>query len=110
MDARAALGAAMRAFHEQWDLLVLPTMKLTAFAVGLNAPLGADGQPDYGWNVLCYQFNLTSQPAASIPCGLTSAGLPVGLQVVGPMHDDLGVLAACAAYERARGPLPLPPR
>ena len=110
MDARAALGVAMRTFHEQWDLLVLPTMKLTAFAVGQNAPLGADGQPDYAWNALCYQFNLTSQPAASIPCGLTSAGLPVGLQVVGPMHDDLGVLAACAAYERARGPLPLPPR
>ncbi len=108
MDERGRLGAAMRAFHEQWDYLVLPTMKLTAFAVGQNAPLGADGQPDFSWNALCYQFNLTGQPAASIPCGLTAEGLPVGLQVVGQMHDDLGVLAACAAYERARGPLPLP--
>jgi aspartyl-tRNA(Asn)/glutamyl-tRNA(Gln) amidotransferase subunit A len=43
---------------------------------------------------------MTQQPAASVPCGWTSAGLPIGLQVVGPRHADDRVLAACAAYEQ----------
>ncbi|HEY8697926.1 MAG TPA: amidase family protein [Rhizomicrobium sp.] len=46
-----------------------------------------------------FPFNLTQQPAASIPCGFTGDGLPVGLQIVGRMFDDAGVLAVAAAYE-----------
>jgi len=104
MDARAALGAKMRAFHTQWDLLVLPVMRSTAFAVGANGPRDPDGTVRHDWSPFCYNFNLTGQPAASLPCGFTAAGLPVGLQVVGPMHDDIGVLAACHALEAAVSP------
>jgi len=52
---------------------------------------------------------MTQQPAVTMPCGLTSAGLPVGLQLVGPRHADALVLRAAQAYEQARGPWPQPP-
>ena len=61
------------------------------------------------WTPFSYPFNLTQQPAASVPCGLTSAGLPIGLQFVGPRYGDAAVLAAAKAYQDARAPLPAPP-
>jgi aspartyl-tRNA(Asn)/glutamyl-tRNA(Gln) amidotransferase subunit A len=109
LDARAALGARMREFHRNWDFLVLPTMPGTAFDVGMNAPRLPDGSFKRDWSPFCYNFNLTQQPAASLPCGFTSAGLPVGLQIVGRMHDDLGVLGACHALEAAVSPMTFPP-
>jgi aspartyl-tRNA(Asn)/glutamyl-tRNA(Gln) amidotransferase subunit A len=109
LDARAEFGAKMRAFHEQYDFLVLPTMRGTAFAVGANGPRNPDGSVRMDWSPFCYLFNLTQQPAASLPCGFTSAGLPVGLQVVGAMHDDVGVLGACHALEAAIGAARLAP-
>jgi aspartyl-tRNA(Asn)/glutamyl-tRNA(Gln) amidotransferase subunit A len=60
-----------------------------------------------GWTPFSYPFNLTQQPACSIPCGLTSAGLPIGLQLVGPMFGDALVLRAARAYETAQ-PIPRP--
>ncbi|HLL18638.1 MAG TPA: amidase family protein, partial [Rubrivivax sp.] len=57
-------------------------------------------------------FNMSEQPAISVPCGHTTAGLPIGLQIVGRRHDDLGVLRLAAAWERLRPPLlpwPQPP-
>jgi aspartyl-tRNA(Asn)/glutamyl-tRNA(Gln) amidotransferase subunit A len=51
---------------------------------------------------------MTQQPAASVPCGLTAAGLPIGLQIVGPRHADALVLRAARAYERSVGRSPLP--
>jgi aspartyl-tRNA(Asn)/glutamyl-tRNA(Gln) amidotransferase subunit A len=53
------------------------------------------------WTPFTVPFNLTQQPAASVPCGFASDGLPVGLQIVGKMYDDAGVLAASFAYEMA---------
>jgi aspartyl-tRNA(Asn)/glutamyl-tRNA(Gln) amidotransferase subunit A len=53
------------------------------------------------WTPFSFPFNLTQQPAASVPCGYASNGLPVGLQIVGRMFDDQGVLAASYAYETA---------
>ncbi len=109
LDARAAFGVQMRRFHETWDLLVLPTMRGTAFPVGQNGPTLPDGTISRVWSPFCYLFNLSQQPAASLPCGFTSAGLPVGLQIVGRMHDDLGVLAACHALEDFVSPRSFPP-
>ena len=60
-----------------------------------------------GWTPFSYPFNLTQQPAITIPCGLTSDGLPIGMQLVGPMFDDALVLRAARAYEQAR-PIPRP--
>ena len=53
------------------------------------------------WTPFSYPFNLTQQPAASVPCGFTKAGLPAGLHVVGRMFDDRTVLRVCAAFEAA---------
>ena len=60
-----------------------------------------------GWTPFSYPFNLTQQPACSIPCGLTSDGLPIGLQIAGPMFGDALVLRAARAYESAC-PIPRP--
>ena len=61
-----------------------------------------------GFTPFSYPFNLTQQPAITVPCGLTSGGLPIGLQLVGPMFADALVLRAAHAYERLH-PAPRPP-
>jgi aspartyl-tRNA(Asn)/glutamyl-tRNA(Gln) amidotransferase subunit A len=86
---------------EGYDFLLTPSLATTAFDVGQVSPLDDDGKAWLQWTPFSFPFNLTQQPAASVPCGFSSAGLPVGLQIVGRMFDDAGVLAACAAYERA---------
>lgn len=99
---RMALGQAMGAFHDTYDLLLTPTLPIPAFTAGQEVP---DGWPDprwMSWTPFTYPFNMTQQPAATLPCGFTSAGLPVGLQVVGKRHDDAKVLAACQAFATAR--------
>ena len=63
-----------------------------------------DGNAWLGWTPFSYPFNLTQQPAASINCGFTAAGLPVGLQIAGRMYDDAGVLAAAHAVECRSAP------
>jgi aspartyl-tRNA(Asn)/glutamyl-tRNA(Gln) amidotransferase subunit A len=99
---RAALGATMGEFHEHYDLLVTPTMPIAAFEAGVEVPPGSPSPRWTSWTPFTYPFNLTQQPAASVPCGFTSAGLPVGLQVVGPRFADARVLTACRAFEEAR--------
>ena len=55
------------------------------------------------WTPFSYPFNLTQQPAASVPCGFTKSGLPAGLHIIGRMFDDRAVLRAAYAYENAAG-------
>ena len=99
--ARGAYGSTLRQFMEKFDFLITPSTATTAFDVGLLSPLDDDGRAWMQWTPFSFPFNLTQQPAASINCGFTSEGLPVGLQIVGRMFDDAGVLAASAAYEAA---------
>jgi aspartyl-tRNA(Asn)/glutamyl-tRNA(Gln) amidotransferase subunit A len=99
---RMRLGVRMGRFHQAHDLLVTPTLPLPAFTAGLEAPEGSPSPRWTGWTPFTYPFNLTQQPAATVPCGFTDAGLPVGLQVVGPRHADALVLRACKAYQDAR--------
>jgi aspartyl-tRNA(Asn)/glutamyl-tRNA(Gln) amidotransferase subunit A len=99
--ARGAIGSKLRVFMENYDFIVTPSVATTAFGVGLLAPQGKDGRAWIDWTPFSYPFNLTQQPAASINCGFSKDGLPVGLQIVGKMFDDAGVLAASAAYEAA---------
>jgi aspartyl-tRNA(Asn)/glutamyl-tRNA(Gln) amidotransferase subunit A len=99
--ARGAYGSAMRQFMTRYDFLLTPSVATAAFDTGQISPLGDDGKAWMQWTPFSFPFNLTQQPAASIPCGFTSDGLPVGLQIVGRMFDDTGVLAAAAAYELA---------
>ena len=101
MQARDALGLRMSEFHASWDLLVTPTLPIPAFEAGADVPAGSS-DPDWtSWTPFTFPFNLTQQPAGTVPCGFTSAGLPVGLQVVGPRYRDALVLRAMAAYEAA---------
>ncbi|MBN9558084.1 MAG: amidase [Alphaproteobacteria bacterium] len=99
--ARGVYGSRMRVFMENYDFLVTPTVATTAFDVGQLSPRDGDGKPWMTWTPFTSPFNLTQQPAASVPCGFASNGLPVGLQIVGRMFDDTGVLAASYAYEQA---------
>jgi aspartyl-tRNA(Asn)/glutamyl-tRNA(Gln) amidotransferase subunit A len=99
--ARGAYGSRLRQFMERYDLIVTPSTATTAFDTGQLSPMGEDGRAWMQWTPFSFPFNLTQQPAASINCGFTSDGLPVGLQIVGKMFDDAGVLAASAAYEAA---------
>jgi aspartyl-tRNA(Asn)/glutamyl-tRNA(Gln) amidotransferase subunit A len=108
MAVRMALGLRMGRFHETYDLLLTPSIPIPAFEAGLETPAGAPSPRWTGWTPFTYPFNLTQQPAASIPCGRTSDGLPIGLQIVGARHADAKVLAASHAFEQAAG-VPAPP-
>jgi aspartyl-tRNA(Asn)/glutamyl-tRNA(Gln) amidotransferase subunit A len=100
--ARSDFGARMKAIHKKYDLLVLPTMPQVAFDVGLDYPGEQDGSWKANWTPFTFPFNLTGQPACSIPCGISSEGLPVGMQIVGPVRGELAVLQAARAYESAK--------
>jgi len=100
LEARAALVARMAAFHEHYDVLVSPMLPITAFAAGHNVPPGSGMDEWTQWTPFTYPFNLTQQPAASVPCGLAN-GLPVGLHVVAARFADEKVLRVCRAYADA---------
>jgi aspartyl-tRNA(Asn)/glutamyl-tRNA(Gln) amidotransferase subunit A len=108
LDARAGLLLQIERGLAGYDLLLCPSLPCTAFALGEDQPATVAGRAydDLGWTQFCYPFNLTGQPACSVPCGLHD-GLPVGLQIVGRRLQDALVLRAAAAYE-ARHPFPLP--
>jgi aspartyl-tRNA(Asn)/glutamyl-tRNA(Gln) amidotransferase subunit A len=98
---RGALGTTMRLFMENYDVLVTPTLPVPAFEAGQLQPASTDKSGKWvNWTPFTYPFNLTQQPAASVPCGFTKAGLPAGLHVIGRMFDDRTVLKVSAAYER----------
>jgi aspartyl-tRNA(Asn)/glutamyl-tRNA(Gln) amidotransferase subunit A len=99
---RVTLGQHMKRFHETYDLLVMPTLPIPAFDAGLDYPSKDSYARWADWTPFTYPFNLTQQPACSVPCGFTSDGLPVGLQIVGPMFEDALVLRAARAFESAR--------
>ncbi len=98
---RDQLAIAMSRFHEKWDLLLTPAMPIVAFDAGREVPDGSADPRWPGWTPFTYPFNLTQQPAATVPCGFTAGGLPAGLQIVGPRHADALVLRAAHAYEQA---------
>ncbi len=93
-----------RALFDQYDLLLTPTVACPPLPIGVDTVTEIAGRPVsfYGWIPFTYPFNLTGQPAASVPAGFTKSGLPVGLQIVGRRLDDATVLRASAAFERAR--------
>ncbi|MDD5287943.1 MAG: amidase [Dehalococcoidales bacterium] len=94
----------MRGFFEKYDLLLTPTLAVPAFDVPYYGPKEINGQkvPPMAWMPFTYPFNITGQPAASVPCGFTDDGLPIGLQIIGRKYDEASVLRAAAAFEKAR--------
>jgi aspartyl-tRNA(Asn)/glutamyl-tRNA(Gln) amidotransferase subunit A len=108
LHRRGALGIEMNRFHQSYDLLLTPTLPLTAFEVGRNVADIVKEKQWADWTPFSYPFNLTQQPAATVPCGLSAEGLPVGLQIVGPRYADARVLRAARAFE-ALQPFATPP-
>jgi aspartyl-tRNA(Asn)/glutamyl-tRNA(Gln) amidotransferase subunit A len=105
LQQRNAYYTGMRQFMDlqRFDLLLTPTLPVTAFTAGLDEPDGwqrATLAP-LDWTPFTFPFNLTGQPAATVPCGFDRMGLPVGLQIVGRWRDDSTVLRAAAAFESA---------
>ena len=100
--ARVELGNAMARFHETYDLLLTPQMPLEAFEAGRNVPEGRDMDEWVDWSPFTYPFNLTMQPACSVPCGLGTARMPVAFQLVGRHWQDALVLRVARAYEKVK--------
>lgn len=96
---RMAAVAGMADLMATCDLLLTPTTACLPFPVDLDGPKQIDGQPvaDDAWTPAAFPMNLTGQPAASVPAGLSVEGLPIGLQIVGRHLDDALVLATVAA-------------
>jgi aspartyl-tRNA(Asn)/glutamyl-tRNA(Gln) amidotransferase subunit A len=94
----------LRAFMANYDVLLTPTLPIAGFAAGADRPADrpATEISPLGWTPYTYPFNLTGQPAASVPCGFTADGLPIGLQIVGRWRDDVAVLRAARTFEQAR--------
>ncbi len=100
---RFDLGMHMRLFHQNYDLLLTPALAVAAFDVGRLHPADRRRVGYWlEWTPFSYPFNLTQQPACSIPCGFTPEGLPVGLQIVADNFREDLVLRAAAAYQAAR--------
>ncbi|MEA2832760.1 MAG: aspartyl-tRNA(Asn)/glutamyl-tRNA(Gln) amidotransferase subunit, partial [Methylobacteriaceae bacterium] len=99
---RANVALAMTRFYETHDLLLTPQMPVPALLAGDDVPPDSAMTHWLDWSPFTYPFNITQQPAASVPCGLTREGLPIGLQIVGPPREDARVLAAARAFENAR--------
>ncbi|MBW2049431.1 MAG: amidase [Deltaproteobacteria bacterium] len=102
-EVRTRLNRVLWEYFDGFDLLLTPTMPTVAFAAKGPPPAEIDGHPIplLGAVAFTYPFNLSGHPAATIRAGLTESGLPVGLQIVGPMHGDDLVLRAARAYERS---------
>ena len=110
--ARAALYYRVAAFFETYDLLVTPAAILAPFDVDIRYidRLGEHKFANfYEWYTICYAITLTSCPALALPGGFTAAGLPVGLQIVGPPRGEAPLLAAGALLEQVLGLAPLLP-
>jgi len=96
---RGALGSHMRQFMQRFDLILTPSTAVPAFKAlpAGHSPMNSEAM--LGWTPFSYPFNLSQQPAISLPCGLTTDGLPMGVQLVGPMFGDAMVLRAAKALQ-----------
>ena len=98
------LRGQMEIFFEHYDLLMTPTLAVPAFPVGQRPGVigGQEVVPFWGYTPFTFPFNMTMQPAASVPCGFSSEGLPIGLHIIGRRGEEATVLRASAAFEQAR--------
>lgn len=103
-ERKMAYVAGINRWFQDWDFLLTPAVSVAAFPAERLMP---EHWPQHAWDWVSwaefsYPFNMSWNPAASVPCGFTNDGLPVGLQIVGRRFDDLGVLQAAAAFEQAQ--------
>ncbi|MGL6112545.1 MAG: amidase, partial [Rubrivivax sp.] len=106
-----AMREAAIAACQPYDFVLSPVSPVPSYAAEWASPTN-DPQRPFEHIAFTLPFNMSEQPSASINCGYTAAGLPIGLQITGHRHDDLGVLQVARAYERlrpAQRPWPRPP-
>jgi len=104
-EARWALTSRFEAsFRDEFELFLMPSVAVLPFTAGLEVPEGSGMQDWMDWTPFSYPFNLTRQPAASLPCGFSEEGLPIGCQLVGARFNDRAVLRASRAYLAAHPP------
>jgi aspartyl-tRNA(Asn)/glutamyl-tRNA(Gln) amidotransferase subunit A len=96
---RGTLGSLMRQFMTRYDVLITPSVAIPAFEARLAGSGEMNAESMLGWTPYSYPFNLTQQPAITVPCGLSKDGLPLGIQFVGRMFDDAMVLRVARAFE-----------
>ena len=98
------LGRRMEEFFDGFDLLITPTMAVPAFPIGQRPSVigGRKVEPFWGFLPFTYLINITGQTAASIPCGYSADGMPIGLHIIGPRGSEAKVLQASAAFEQAQ--------
>ena len=101
---RSAIFDKIQRVFATYDVLLCPTVAVPPFEVGIEGPTQIAGRPvdRRTWIAMTPLFNLTGQPAATVPCGFTTEGLPIGLQIVGRRFDEATVLRASAAFEAIR--------
>ena len=98
---RRELAVAWNGFFDKYDFLLTPMLAIQPFAVLKNMPELPDGQPNRKWSPYSSVFNLTRHPAASVPCGISREGLPIGLQIAAGHFKDAAILRAAARYTEA---------
>ncbi len=99
---RTAYYHRVRTFMETYEFMIMPVNQVPPFDVGIEYPTEINGvhmETYIDWMKSCYYISATGHPAASVPCGFTPEGLPVGVQIVGRHHDDFGVLQLASAFE-----------
>jgi aspartyl-tRNA(Asn)/glutamyl-tRNA(Gln) amidotransferase subunit A len=101
LQERRKLIAALGRLHQHFDVLLTATVPIPPFSAGLEVPEGWPDERWWSWATLTFPFNITGQPALSVPCGFTEGGLPVGAQFVGARFREDEVLRAAHAYQRA---------
>ncbi len=101
--ARRDLTATMAKVHTRHDVLITPTVCVAPFTAGRDNPEDWDRRLPDRWSAMTFLFDLTGQPAISVPCGFTDDGRPVGLQIVGPRSGDALVLRVARAFEATHG-------
>ncbi|MDZ7851765.1 MAG: amidase [Halomonas sp.] len=101
LTERARLTERLEHFNQRYHLLMTPSVTIPPFALNHNVPPGSGMHDWEEWAGFSYPFNLSQQPAASVPCGFTDDGLPVGFQLAGGKHDDVRVLRVCHAFMTA---------
>jgi aspartyl-tRNA(Asn)/glutamyl-tRNA(Gln) amidotransferase subunit A len=100
---RKAVTNKLWRFMTRYDLLLTPTLAVPPFQLHVQGPEKIDGNivPPFKWLAFTFPFNLTGQPAATVPAGFSKDGLPIGLQIVGRHLDDPTVMRAAKAFETA---------
>jgi amidase len=103
---RTRIYHRMREFMQTYDYLVAPVAQVLPFDVDLPFPTCVEGVPFttyLDWMKSCYLITVTGAPAMSVPCGFSSGGLPVGLQIVGRHRQEFELLQMAFAFEQATG-------